>query len=145
MRPLPKIVRESSQKRPDYNICYRPGYCKNINLEYAYCVSLALYNFYSAKECELTNYQLIGDESAVIDIYNMVNRLNHIVGFLTLARFQANQTKVNIDKLVDCKFLECVKKEFSCLGFDITCIYKCFQVCDYCNNCNECKKCDSCL
>jgi hypothetical protein len=139
MRRRSQIIITQNQTRPIYDSCYRPSFCKKVDLDYLYCVSLATYNFISSQECQLYNYQLTGNLNKVDFISKFVNRLNHLIALLVLAKYQSDYNKESIEKYVSCEFLKCVQREFACLGYDITCVYKCFGVCGYCNDCETCK------
>lgn len=99
------------------------------------CVTMAIYNVYSTYECEVYKAVRMGDKDTARRAWTFINRLNHIIAFLALSYLQkVYQYPVEID----CALLECWRREFACWGYDIRCVYRCFDLCGYCMDCTDC-------
>ena len=102
------------------------------------CVSTAMYNISNTLTQKAIMFQKVGLEDKVNDIYTFINKINHMVGYLCLLFFQIYMNEEDYDCYISCEELENIRKNFLCQGFDISCIYECFDICGYTKNCKKC-------
>lgn len=136
-------VKLNSSKLVEGN-CYRPDWCNCTQDQFLYekamCLSMALFNYRHTAINKGTRFSKLGMVKEANKVYFELNRINYIISYLFLVYTQVylNQ-KDSVYNYITCDELEKIKKELNCIGFDISCIYECLDLCDYNKTCNNCK------
>lgn len=137
MEKIAKIKQRSVFKevcKPDW--CYISKH--PIIVEKMICASASVYNLQNTMINKAINFQKLGLEDKVNSIYNFLNRVNHTVFYLCLLFSQVYLNEESYSDYITCEELKCIRDNFLCEGFDIECIYECFDICNYTKVCTQC-------
>lgn len=124
--------------------CYKPDWCNCTQDQYLYeiamCVSNALYNLQVTYITKAICYSKLGMGDKALDMYTLLNKINHISFFLFAVKLQSylNREWDTEENYISCEELNNIKKQLYCEGFDITCVYECLDLCGYSKHCETC-------
>ena len=143
LEPVSSLKIKDNKRKIVPDKCYKPDWC-NCNkdqflYEKAMCLSNALFNFKFTLINQAVCYSKLGLVEKANKVYFELNRINYIVAYLFFVYVQVYLNKnENFEDYISCKELENIKKQLNCIGFDITCVYKCLDLCQYTTTCTEC-------
>jgi hypothetical protein len=118
-----------------FNTCIEP--IPDIRRVYA-CAISGTWNY--QKELNNKIFEVKKHNNDVVGVqaqhYSLV--MTHLTNLLYLQYVQKKLNPEDNECYIKCNELECIRKLFLCAGMDITCIYKCFEVCRYKHTCETC-------
>ena len=120
----------------------KPDWCIKLDhpiiLEKLVCASAAIFELQNTMVNKAIKFQKLGLEDKVNGIYDFLNRVNHTIGYLSLLFVQVFLNKEDYACYITCEELKCIRDNFLCEGFDIACVYECFDICGYTKMCDRC-------
>ncbi len=131
----PKIITSGQFLTPP---C-RPDWCTEmahpIIFEKFFCASLAVTEFTQTLINKAIVFQKLGLVDKINELYSFINRVNHTVLYLSLLFAQVYLNKEDYPNYISETELKCIRDNFLCQGFDIECVYECFEIGNYKRNC----------
>lgn len=121
----------------------KPDWCgfeETIYHKVGQCLSSSLYNIYTTYLDEARCLKEIGLGDKADDIFEILNKLNHLSYFFLLLFIQHNINGDEYEKYISCEEIQCIKEQMLCCGIDVTCLFECINICDYIKDCDKCQE-----
>lgn len=115
-----------------------PDWCKKQNTiihGMLVCGASKIYNMTSSLSQRAYAFQKIGKVEKAKALFDLLNRVNYVFGFLFLVSVQGYVNNELYTDYISDEELKCIRENLECEGIDVSCLYECYINPNY--NCDE--------